>query len=192
MYQKLLRRRLSLVGTLNVGCHVMLFLARCIKVSLQNLQAETWRQLLLATQKYEGCSVTRHKTMITKKVCVAEFRLEVSNNVLGINYLPIVSNKSALGMKIILSCHYSKVSGFNDIHASTNLAITRMQRGKFGVFMPNSHHALDQYSWTCKGCLQQRDLLYMSTLGPVYTKLSAQRPFSKLSIDPLMPIDVIP
>ena len=58
--------------------------------------------------------------------------------------------------------------------------------------MPNSHHALDQYSWTCKGCLQQRDLLYTSTLGPVYTKLSAQRPFSKLSIDPLMPIDVIP
>ena len=110
LYQKLLTRRLSLVGTLNVGCHMMHFLARGMKVSLQNLQAETWIQLLLDTQK------------ITKEVCVAEFCLEASNDVLGINYLPVVSNKSALGMKIILSCYYSKVSGFSDIHGSTNHA----------------------------------------------------------------------
>ena len=98
MYKKLLTRRLSLVGTLNVGCHLMHFLARCMKVSLQNLEGETCRQLLLATQKCEGCSVTKHKTRITKKVCVAEFCQEASNNVIGINYLPIVSNKSDLGM----------------------------------------------------------------------------------------------
>ena len=47
MYQNLLTRRISLVGTLNMGCHVMHFLARYMQVSLQNLQAETWRQLLL-------------------------------------------------------------------------------------------------------------------------------------------------
>ena len=82
-------------------------------------RSRSWRRMVSAQQlPFQPDSFTLHALLV---------QLEASKKVLGINYLPSVSNKSALGMKIILSCHYSKVSGFSDIHASTNLAITRMQ-----------------------------------------------------------------
>ena len=45
---------------------------------------------------------------------------------------------------------------------------------------------MEQLSWMCKGCLLQR------SLGPTYTKLSVHRVFSRVSMDPLMPISVLP
>ena len=83
-------------------------------------------------------------------------------------------------------------SGFGNLYASTNLAITRMLRGMFGIYMPGSRKALEQLSWMCKGCLLQRDLFYSSNLGLTYTKLSAHIMFSSVSMDPLMPISVLP
>ena len=62
------------------------------------------------------------------------------------------------------------------------------------ISMPaaNSRRTLDELSWTCKGCLLQRDLYCTSNLGPVYTKLSAHRVFARISMDLLMPISVLP
>ena len=200
-YQKVLNAKFSIQGSMNLTQHILAFTTRLNKRNLMlengwtnKLREEAWRQLLLCSQEFEPADNIGKGYQIgeIKGVKVAQFRLNMENELLGANYLPIIGNKSQLGQKIMNQSHLNPVYRFLPVHRTINGALAQIERGPYGVLIPGAKKSLENLSLHCKGCNMQRDIYYTTELGRAYTQLGGKKVFANISMDPLGPLSIQP
>ena len=85
--------------------------------------------------------------------------------------------------KILAYAHRGKVWKGEDIHYTTDGAMTRTQSGQFGVSFTNMRKMTQEHSY---GCNRQRRVTYTPPMGNISVKVNpGAKLFEKISIDPL-------
>ena len=161
-------------------------------------EAETWRAIILTSQKWFPITATRGfgtvPTIMIQGMRVSNFNLATDSTVrlYGQRHIPLINNKDPMVSKLIRFHHTPSmmvIHGNNRFHRPRNLTMGRVMEGKFGIITNNLARLTSECIGSCPPCLKIKMESYRVPLGLCYTRTDSQRsPFECLSIDPLMPI----
>ena len=175
---------------LHCAINVQTFVYRMVnnekRKNMQDLTVGLWLKFLRADQKfYKPSPADNYHQGLGLYFSRPVLNDPVTNNLLGLPNLPLISSDGPLILKLIASTHKEPGKDrLSWVHNPPGRTRSRLVTGMFGVMSPGLKDNIRKILLDCAGCLRSKKVYFKSLIGPRITKTSLETGlFDQVSFD---------